>query len=300
MPDSSQTTSPALLALIAAAIAFGAAASLLASKAPVFQPTSQQTVGPSLPAYAWGLLFLSPLLVGTGAIILRRVREFHARLPRQVLTFGAVILVLAITFIVFAHATAGSTGSLGTSSPPPPPGGSSNNSNPGPPSDGGPRLLDPTSWGLPPWLPLVVVAIAALIVVAFVVPSLANRIGRGGVPAEVTDDRAAAQAALSEAATRLDGASDPRSVIIDLYRRLLGRVTPLAGDLDPSTPEEIRDEHLLPMGVRADAADQLTRLFEEARYSSHPMGVDATHRALEAIRAAEADLGRVERSRAAS
>jgi hypothetical protein len=82
-------------------------------------------------------------------------------------------------------------------------------------------------------------------------------------------------------------------VIERLYVRFLDRVVPITGDLTMRTPEEIRADTLVPLGVRPAAAAQLTRIFEEARYSSHP--IDATKAAgvREAVRLAASDLTRL-------
>ena len=94
--------------------------------------------------------------------------------------------------------------------------------------------------------------------------------------------------------SELDEGRDPRRVIVRLYDRLLSRVSPLGVGVEFSTAEEIRANQLLPLGVRRPAADTLTRLFEEARYSTHPMDAAAAGLARDAIRAAEADLSRFE------
>jgi hypothetical protein len=99
-----------------------------------------------------------------------------------------------------------------------------------------------------------------------------------------------AATALSRARTELDRSSDPRSVIGRLYRELISHLPPIANVHVYRTPGEIRDAHLLPMGVRPVAAEQLTRLFEEASYSSHPIGPTELSRAREAIQMAEIDL----------
>ena len=46
------------------------------------------------------------------------------------------------------------------------------------------------------------------------------------------------------------------------------------------------------LGIRPEVATELTRLFEEARYSTHPLGPESADRAAEAMRRATADLER--------
>jgi hypothetical protein len=81
-------------------------------------------------------------------------------------------------------------------------------------------------------------------------------------------------------------------VVIRLYATLLARVGPIVGGLDEQTPEEIRSFHLVQLGIRTPAATTLTRLFEEARYSSHPLGPEAAVLARQAIQEAREDLDR--------
>jgi hypothetical protein len=164
---------------------------------------------------------------------------------------------------------------------------------PGNSSKGPATTRTSAAWQLPPWASLLAPGLLAVPIVLLVVPALRNRARRG--PAGRRDDlaaRAAAQmqAALRDAAARLERAADPREVVIGLYLRLLGEVAPQMGDVGPRTAGEIRDGHLIRLGVRRETADQLTRLFEEARYSSHPIDLTMTQRAREAIRVAEADI----------
>ncbi len=142
-------------------------------------------------------------------------------------------------------------------------------------------------------LPYFVIVAVALGVAAIAIPSLLGRSPRGrGGAAFATEDTSATRDALATAASELDEGLDPRTVIVRLYDRLLLRVSPLVGDVAYSTAEEIRRTFLLPLGVRKEAAETLTRLFEEARYSSHPLSTATVASARDAIRAAEADLAR--------
>ncbi len=99
-------------------------------------------------------------------------------------------------------------------------------------------------------------------------------------------DRAAARSAFAEAAEAIDRPNaDLREVLIALYARLLQRIEPMAPGLESSTPEEIRRLYLLPLGVQGESAMAITRAFELARYSSHP--IDRTD--VERVRAALAE-----------
>lgn len=363
-------TSPAVLAVIAAAISAGAGASLLAVASPVFVPTATTSVTfVNFPPLVLALVLISPLIICLAGMLLGKLASADLPIRRQLASMGAVGLILAAGFLLLAShlgvapglfgglSGVGHSGGSGNGANSSGPfggsgssgngdgtnssggngsgndsrnstgngtnttggggngttnttggGGSANgthNSTGKPPGGGSSATKVPSVWGLPGWAPLVAVALLGFAAAAFVVPSLVGRASRRAsqrgesatpVPPPIPS-REETQAALSQAAAQLDRSGDPRAVVVSLYLRLLGHVAPYAGDLGPRTAEEIRDAHLLRLGVRRGPAEQLTRLFEEARYSSHPISGDTTHRALEAIRAAEADLRRIERSR---
>lgn len=145
--------------------------------------------------------------------------------------------------------------------------------------------------------PVYVAGVALLLLLgAMIVPQLASRWAQRRnhappLPAAASPVAAAAAAqVLSDAAKRLDSPTDPRVVIVDLYNQLLNRLEPRVNIPTHRTPDEIRTAHLIPLGVRPEPAGQLTRLFEEACYSSHPLGADAASLARASIQAAERDL----------
>ena len=144
----------------------------------------------------------------------------------------------------------------------------------------------------PRWAIFVVAAIAVGIGATMLVPRLAARPRRARTAPvnPVVDPRSAVASVLSEAAAKLTEENDPRSTIGRLYRDLLSHLEPLMSGAVHRTPEEVRDLHLLPLGVRPVAAEHLTRLFEEASYSSHPLGAEDVSRAHDALRMAEIDL----------
>lgn len=154
-------------------------------------------------------------------------------------------------------------------------------------------LRGTTPPSLPQWMSFAAVAVGAIVVLGLVLPRFAAR-QRGSIrrppPSIGGDPRAAAAAALSAADRALTTDADPRNVIGQLYRNLIAHVAPVIDGPVHQTPEEVRDLHLLPMGVRPVAAQHLTRLFEEASYSSHPLGSTDVARAREAIQLAELDL----------
>jgi hypothetical protein len=144
-------------------------------------------------------------------------------------------------------------------------------------------------------LPFVVVAAIALLFVLVAVPELRRyfaerREGKATPPSPV--EVAAVREALIRAVTDLRQGGDAREVILGLYAAMLVRLQPMVVGIDTSTPEEIRAAHLERLGVRTGPARTLTRLFEEARYSAHPMGPESSQAAEEAVRAVLDDLDR--------
>lgn len=102
--------------------------------------------------------------------------------------------------------------------------------------------------------------------------------------------REEAAATVGEAIRRIELGGDVRSAILLCFHRfseLLGARG--IRDQDVLTPRELEGLAVDRLRVSADAAEDLTGLFEEARYSTHPLGEPARDRALrslERIRAA--------------
>jgi hypothetical protein len=286
-----------LLALVGIALAVGAGAALLSGTTPSAAPHSGPGLTINLPDEVWGVLLLVLLLLGMGAIIARRLWG-GAVLPTRVLAYVAVLLLLGLMVVLASHfATGGGcfctplTSSSNSSF------NASNNTN------STNHTSNSTLFGIGPplsvssALPYLVVVAVGLGSAAIAIPLLLARViaRRDAVkpPPATEDDALRTRDALAAAASELDEGLDPRTVIVRLYDRLLARVAPLVGGVAYATAEEIRTVHLLTLGVRSSAAEALTRLFEEARYSSHPLSPAAVARARDAIRAAEDDLARV-------
>jgi Domain of unknown function (DUF4129) len=208
-----------------------------------------------------------------------------------------VLLLLGVlAVVVLRYAGVGGQpqgeGTLSPGSPPPPPpsgGGGGNLTGPG-----GVLVLFPS---LPPWVPFVLLASVLLLFVVVALPR-ARRYLRDREE-EARDRRRAAPTvpagvrdALNRASTELDLGADPRTVILGLYEEMLAHLRPLVDSYEADTPEEIREVHLNRLGVRPAAARTLTRLFEEARYSTHPMGPQQSAAAQEAVRTTLEDLDR--------
>ncbi len=288
-PRPRATPSVLLLLLVLGALAVGAAASIVESAT----GTGVNGTGPVSEVYFGNDVIVVAILLLFGALtaslLVQRVHGGRSALPSQYVIGVLVTILILVGFaVLLQHVVGGSTSAVptnatsnSTGTTPPTPKG------PGNGTGGVPVVLHLPSWGL-----FAVLAGIAGIAVVVVFPRVRSyladrREGRRQIAPEEE-----ARAALGHAAERLAAGTDPRDVVRELYGHLLDRVEPLAGDLDPSTPDEIRSGPLRRLGIRADAADALTRLFEEARYSTHPMGPEAAERAARAIREAETDLGR--------
>jgi hypothetical protein len=289
-----------LLLVLFVALAIGAAASILASASVAPPPPSHSVSLVVLPNWviatvSWGVV---ALVVG-GMIVWRLTSGPSSTLTRMAVTILAVVL-LGIAFLVAVH-FAGYGQFVGVGGSPPSLGGNgTHGSNNSTPIKGN---LNGTGSGVivfpsvPGWAPFLVLGFVVLLVVVVGVPQtrryLADRRERGAVRRRSLGPVSAGmRQALTRASSELDLGGDPRVAILALYASMLQQLQPMVGDIGTSTPEEIRATHLVRLGVRPEAARTLTRLFEEARYSEHPMGPAESARAQEAVRATLDDLAR--------
>ncbi|MCI4364944.1 MAG: hypothetical protein L3K10_02625 [Thermoplasmata archaeon] len=290
--------SPLLLVILLAALAVGAAVSLLVSARTAGPPPP---VGPTseviLPSWVVSVAILGFALAIIGPVLYFRIRYASNDVPGRFVVIATALILSMVIFVVITrliHPTGGlSLVSGGNTTSPG--GGTTPVPNGTLPPAGGPGgVLAP--FNLPPWAVFValVLAIVGVTVVGF--PRLSEYLQdrQEARWARRRADQVATrvQKALRDAARDLGAGLDPRATILALYATLLVRIGPLATDLDRATPEEIRALHLTRLGIRPTAAEDLTRVFEEARYSSHPLGPPAVLRASEAIREAEDDLRR--------
>ena len=307
MPQQRASGRPSIVLLVTlgVALAVGAAGSLLigaASSSGSAPPSSSElTISNTVLGYSI-LGFLGAL---TGLLVLMGLfgrSRTGPGLPRRSLVTVLVLLLVAILFVLAARVFSGggplptgavpvgvnsTANSTGTVSPP-----SLNTSN-GSSGVSSPFLVP----GVPGWVPYVLVTGVLVVVAAVAVPRVQRIVEERRRARQLSRDRHRAptevRRALEVAAGELEGGGDPRTVIVRLYGDLLARLWPMVGSLDPHTPEEIRALHLERLGIRREAAMRLTRLFEEARYSSHPLGEATLLEARHAIAAVLADLARI-------
>ncbi len=254
----------------------------------------------TLPVQVWGLIFLAPLLVAWTVLVLRRLLGGSMSWAARGLVVAVALFAVAILFVYVLGAVGGGGGGTLSVTGPTSPGTNNTSST----SGGGGTNATGTgtpyhgpSLNLPAWAVYVFVAVlcglVALVAVPGVVSSLVDRRPKHlGLAGSNDAAREELQRALAEASRALDSGADPRTTIVRLYQRLLRDLVPKVAGLEQLTAEEIRTFTLAQLRVRPDAAEALTRLFEEARYSTHPMGPAAAERCRDALRAVEADLAR--------
>ncbi len=297
MPTASRP-SIVLLLVLAIALASGAAASLLIGAATPSGYTSSPAPLIVLPSS-----FFADLLLAVGVAILcglvyQRLSGPTAPVPRRNVITVLFVVLFAILFIAAAHTFLaggpepnGKVLSTPVSNSTNSGGGNSSGSSPA--AGPGGVLWSPS---IPSWVPFLIIAGVAIAAVAIGLPQARAYLderrqrsaGRDAAPAEAPDVRSA----LERANRSLADGGDPRAAILELYESVLERLTSMVGSVELDTPEEIRTTHLLRLGIRPEPAEALTRLFEEARYSSHPLSPGAVDRARAAVREALADLAR--------
>jgi hypothetical protein len=122
---------------------------------------------------------------------------------------------------------------------------------------------------VPLWLPWTVLAI---VVVAIAVAGVWLLVRRGGLSADRPSEQSAAHAAVDAAIGALDTGTDARTGVIAAYVAMQGT---LAAHGVARAPSEAPREYLGRV-LRASRASEtevraLTGLFEEARFSTHPI-----------------------------
>ena len=289
-PPSAATRALALVLLVAVGI--GGTAALLPSATRVAAPTGPTALpGVSAVAFLWGSAGL--LLVLIGYFVVARLRSGRAYTPLGIVVPFLVAFLVAIAFLIAVRYL--------VPSPPPGPEPIAGNTTTGSGTGTTPATNTTNNTtlgrgsivpGAPPWIDYVLLGGAvAIAVLLFAIPRW--RESREDAPPPPDEVRARAAARLREALSALDGGTDadPRAVVIALYARLLGEIEARTPGLEARTPREIERVTVDRLGVPRAAARTLTAVFEEARYSSHPLPPASVERARSALRAALAGLG---------
>jgi uncharacterized protein DUF4129 len=139
--------------------------------------------------------------------------------------------------------------------------------------------------GVPGWELYVGLGIAVVVTLVLLAPALS---ARRAPPEDEAVAKTAVRRSLESALAALadQNPTDARQIIIGLYARLLETVGPYVDSLDAATPREIELEAVRRFGIGPSPAAELTRLFEEARYSTHPFTDDQVARARRALESA--------------
>lgn len=291
------STRTGLYLILGLAVLVGVVGGLLLAGAPAPPAPRAGEVQIDLPTWGWGLLFLLPMFAAVAGVVVQRVRGGGAR-SRRGLAVALVIIVGALIAlgVLLAIAHPGPQGSVTVerqspptnSTPPSNHTGTSGGSGSGTGPIAGASTVTINGWEI------LAVALGLVgLVTCLTIPGLLGR-GTGGRRSEggPAADPETVRAALGDAQLAIGKGGDPRETVVQLYLRLIRALEPHVGSIEPLTAREIRRRLLEPLGVRGAPAQELTDLFEEARYSRHPMGPEAATRCQRTLAAVEADLAR--------
>ena len=140
---------------------------------------------------------------------------------------------------------------------------------------------------VPPWLPWTLLAIAGIVLAAGVVVLWLWRERTATEPPETSAARAAVQAAIGA----LDTETDPRRAVIAAYGAMQRELGEHGVARSPAeAPREYLQRALTASRATEREARTLTGLFEEARYSTHPIPERLREAALSALRSLQRRL----------
>ena len=172
-------------------------------------------------------------------------------------------------------------------------------------------VVEPEDESLPAWLRGTIAAIALTGVLTAAVLLVRERRRWGGrrrgrrslrprapqttvaEPSEddTEDDTELARRAVDAALARLGQPADPRAAVIEAYARMEGVLAERElGRRTPEAPREYLGRVLRERGIPERALTTLTALFEEARFSLHPISESASRRAVSELENARGAL----------
>jgi len=165
------------------------------------------------------------------------------------------------------------------------------------PTTGDAGAASGSGWPVAAGAPLgLFLGLTVLVTIVILVVLLRRGAGIVEIEAEPLEDdpaaRHAAADAVQDAIEELEVGGDVRSVILACFRRfcaLLGARGITAQDA--LTPRELELLAVERLHVSREASETLTSLFEEARYSEHPLGEADRHRAIESLAGIRVALG---------
>jgi|GEM_PF-2771057 len=138
--------------------------------------------------------------------------------------------------------------------------------------------------------------VTVLVTIVTLVVLLRRGAGVVEIEGEPSEDnpvaRHAAADAVQDAIEELEVGGDVRSVILACFRRFCALLGARGiSDQGALTPRELEGLAVERLHVSREASETLTSLFEEARYSEHPLGEADRHRAIESLAGIRVALG---------
>lgn len=249
---------------------------------------AQEGAGNALRALYTYFIALLILVVFVGGLLmgLRGVKFSKLFSPWELLGFLLAAVVLVLAFVYWDSVLAALEAVFsGLSGGDPPPGTTPGNGTGDPPSL--PTATGPASIAL-----YAIVALATVYVIVFAVaflPKLYRTVslrepdaGRG---------RRELARAVRTAIKDLESGEDLRAAVLRCYKTMVLLFESRGMRQEPhQTAREWEAEALGGMGVSPDSIEDLTSLFEEARYSTHPIGVPQRDRALSSLASIRTEL----------
>ncbi|MHB8351861.1 MAG: DUF4129 domain-containing protein [Thermoplasmata archaeon] len=287
--------------LLILAVALGILAAVLAHPAaptptPPAPGASDLLAGPQVAVLvSLGILALLFGWLGWEAYV--RLRDGRIGFPTVFLVIILAVLLLGLSFVVLFHIVSARIGP-GSAAPGAP--NSTARHGSGLPPGNVTQLPNGTVGPLPTspagplgisWLDLGLLALAGSVAIGALLLVLYGRAAPPGA-AEAPEVIPALRREIASVLDRMrtDPDPDPRQEIRELYRRLLAVLGPRIGPVAPYTPREIERLLVTEAAVSARPASELRELFEEARYSTHPMTSEHRDRARRALEGILADL----------
>ncbi|MFZ0976562.1 MAG: DUF4129 domain-containing protein [Solirubrobacteraceae bacterium] len=288
MAKTESSTQPLRAAAVVAGITAAAAVVAAAARGPLSRSTPIDASSASAPVTALSFLLLGAgivALTALGILVFRQRRrkndpEDHASEPPEISGIWKVVAILAPFALGAALILAAVTGSKKLSVAPNLNGGFGGgfgvaSGRAAPPAGGR------TGYVLPAWLPWTILAIVLVAMLA----GIAVLVLRRGPAQADAPEPAAAGEAVQAAIAALEANTDPRGAVIAAYGAMQRT---LAAHGLVRSPSEAPREFLRRVLVTNRAAEQdagtLTGLFEEARFSTHPITERTRERALSAFR----------------
>lgn len=131
-----------------------------------------------------------------------------------------------------------------------------------------------------------IIVLSVAVLMLLLLRSLAKSGGSSDIRAEVEVKRAQELSVISDSIEEIRGGADVREVILDTYRRML-RLQGHLGTSKSLTAHELARLLVDRRGWPSRPTEDLTLLFEEAKYSRHPLGEQHRQSALDSLRSIE-------------